>query len=134
MELTNCPDCGEIFVKNKFRDICEKCWKAEQAAYDIVSKYMRKRENRAATMLQVVEVTGVPEELILKFIKTGKLQVTNFPNLGYPCDKCGTIIREGRLCGSCVGEIKADLKIVEHEEQRKKELAKRSATFFTHRD
>lgn len=134
MELINCPDCGEIFVKNKFRDICEKCWKAEQAAYDTVSKYMRKRENRAATMLQVVEATGVPEELILKFIKTGKLQVTNFPNLGYPCDKCGTIIREGRLCGSCAGEIKADLKIVEHEEQRKKELAKRSATFFTHRD
>ncbi|RSD25206.1 TIGR03826 family flagellar region protein [Mesobacillus subterraneus] len=134
MELTNCPDCGEIFVKNKFRDICEKCWKAEQVAYDTVSKYMRKRENRAATMLQVVEATGVEEELILKFIKTGKLQITQFPNLGYPCDKCGTIIREGRICGTCAGKIKKELKVHEHEEQRKKELSKRTATFFTHRD
>ena len=82
MELTNCPDCGEIFVKNKFRDTCEKCWKAEQTAYDTVSKYMRKRENRAATILQVVEATGVSEVLILKFIKTGKFQLTQFPNFG----------------------------------------------------
>lgn len=134
MELTNCPDCGEIFVKNKFRDICEKCWKEEEKAYDIVSKYMRRRENRAATIIQVVEATGVSEEQILKFIKTNRLQLANFPNFGYPCDKCGTIIREGRLCTSCAGEIKADLKIYEKEEQRKKEVSKRTATFFTHRD
>lgn len=134
MELSNCPDCGEIYVKNKFRNVCEKCWREEEAAFDVVYKYMRKRENRAATLLQVVEATGVLEALILKFVKNGKLQVAQFPNLGYPCDKCGTVIRKGRLCDECAGEIKADLKIVEHEESRKKELAKRSATFFTHRD
>jgi flagellar operon protein (TIGR03826 family) len=134
LELVNCPDCGEIFVKNKFRDICDKCWKAEQNAYDTVSKFMKKRENRAATMLQVVEATGVPEKLILKFIKNGKLQIAQFPNLGYPCDKCGAIIRTGRLCESCAGKIKSDLQVHEHEELRKKEIANRTATFFTHRD
>lgn len=133
MDLSNCPNCDLLFVKNKFRDVCEKCWKEEEKAYDTVSKFMRKRENRAATILQVVEATGVSEDLILKFIKSGRFQLTHFPNFGYPCDKCGTIIREGRLCGSCAGELKADLRNVEHEEQRKKELAKR-ATFFTHRN
>jgi flagellar operon protein (TIGR03826 family) len=134
LELVNCPDCGEIFVKNKFRDTCEKCWKAEQNAYDTVSKFMKKRENRAATMLQVVEATGVSEKLILKFIKNGKLQTAQFPNLGYPCDKCGAIIRTGRLCESCAGAIKSELQVHEHEEQRKKEIAHGTATFFTHRD
>lgn len=134
MELSNCSNCGEIFVKNKFRDNCEKCWREEEKAYDTVSKFMRKRENRAATIIQVVEATGVSEELILKFIKSGRLQLTNFPNFGYPCDKCGAIIREGRLCGSCAGELKADLKIVEHEEQRKREIEKRTATFYTHKN
>ena len=134
MDLSNCPDCGELFIKNKFRNVCEKCWKEEEAAFDVVYKYMRKRENRAATLIQVVEATGVAEELILKFVKNGKLQIAQFPNLGYPCDKCGKVIRQGRLCEWCAGEIKADLKVVEHEEQRKKELAKRTATFFTHRD
>jgi flagellar operon protein (TIGR03826 family) len=133
LDLQNCPRCDAIYVKNKFRDVCEKCWKEEEKAYDLVSKFMRKRENRAATILQVVEATGVSEELILKFIKAGKFQLTQFPNLGYPCDKCGSIIREGRLCATCTSSLKADLKTVEYEEQRKKELAKR-ATFFTHRD
>nr|WP_246861245.1 TIGR03826 family flagellar region protein [Bacillus sp. REN3] len=132
--MTNCPQCGEIFVKNKFRDTCEKCWKAEQDAYDTVSKFIKKRENRTASILQVEEGTGVSEELILKFIKTGKLQIAQFPNLGYPCDKCGSIIRQGKLCSKCAGEIKADLKAHEHEETRKKEIANRTVTFFTHRD
>lgn len=133
MDLHNCPKCDSLYVKNKFRDVCEKCWKEEEQAYEVVSKFMRKRENRAATILQVVEATGISEDLILKFIKAGRFQLTQFPNFGYPCDKCGSIIREGRICSSCASELKADLKSVEYEEQRKKELEKR-ATFFTHRD
>jgi flagellar operon protein (TIGR03826 family) len=110
LDLQNCPKCDSLYVKNKFRDVCEKCWKEEEQAYDIVSRFMRKRENRAATILQVVEATGVSEDLILKFIKSGRFQLSQFPNFGYPCDKCGNIIREGRLCASCSKELKSDLK------------------------
>ncbi|MFT9598151.1 TIGR03826 family flagellar region protein [Mesobacillus sp.] len=134
MDLQNCPKCDSLYVKNKFRDVCEKCWKEEETAYDTVAKYMRKRENRAATVIQVVEATGVPEDLILKFIRAGRFQLTQFPNFGYPCDKCGTVIREGRLCASCAGELMADLRTVQKEEQRKKEMAEHHATFYTHKD
>lgn len=130
MDLSNCPECGEIYIKSKFRDVCEKCWREEEAAYDTVSKYMRKRENRAATMLQVVEATGIPEFLILKFIKTGKLQITQFPNLGYPCDKCGAIIRTGRLCVSCAGEIVNDLKEFERQEEFKQKVNSQKGTYL----
>lgn len=131
MDLSNCPECGEIFIKNKFRDICEKCWREEETAYDTVYKYMRKRENRAATMLQVVESTGVPEELILKFIRSGKLQIAQFPNLGYPCDKCGKIIRNGKLCEGCASEILDDLKDFEREEEFKQKVNTHKATYFS---
>lgn len=131
MDLSNCPECGEIYIKSKFRDVCEKCWREEEAAYDTVYKYMRKRENRAATMLQVVEATGVSEALILKFIKNGKLQITQFPNLGYPCDKCGKIIRTGKLCESCASEILNDLKNHEREEEFKQKISSHKATYFT---
>ena len=131
MDLSNCPECGEIYIKSKFRDVCEKCWREEEAAYDTVYKYMRKRENRAATMLQVVEATGVSEALILKFIKNGKLQIAQFPNLGYPCDKCGKIIRTGKLCESCASEILSDLKNLEREEEFKQKMSSHKATYFT---
>lgn len=131
-ELTNCPNCNEIFVKSHFRDVCEKCWKEEELAYEKVYKFIRKRENRAATMDQVVEATEVKEELLLKFVKTGRLKLTQFPNLGYPCDKCGAIIKEGKLCDDCTEDLRKELEIHTMEEDRRKEIEKREkhATYF----
>jgi flagellar operon protein (TIGR03826 family) len=133
MDLSNCPECGEIYIKSKFRDVCEKCWKAEEAAYDTVYKFMRKRENRTASMLQIVEATGVEEVLILKFIKSGKLQIVNFPNLGYPCDKCGTIIRNGRICDGCTAELRNNLMEYERDEAFKQNMNNPKGTYFTKR-
>jgi flagellar operon protein (TIGR03826 family) len=133
MDLSNCPECGEIYIKSKFRDVCEKCWRQEEAAYDTVYKFMRKRENRTASMLQIVEATGVVEVLILKFIKNGKLQIVNFPNLGYPCDKCGTMIRNGRLCEGCTAELRSDLKDFERDEAFKQNMNNPKGTYFTKR-
>lgn len=131
-ELSNCPKCNAIFVKNQFKDICDACYKEEERLYETVYKFIRKRENRTATMQQVIDATGVEEELILKFIKTGRLKLTQFPNLGYPCTKCGKTIREGKLCESCTGQLRKDLNIHKAEEERKKEIEERSkrGTYF----
>ncbi|MBA9026721.1 TIGR03826 family flagellar region protein [Peribacillus huizhouensis] len=125
MELTNCANCNKLFVKSKFRDVCDVCFKEEEAKFDIVYKYIRKAANRTATMQQVVDGTGVEEELLIKFVKKGRLRLSQFPNLGYPCEKCGTMIKEGRICGNCTNSIRADLAVVEKEEQRKREIAER---------
>lgn len=131
-ELTNCPNCGDIFVKNQFRDICQNCWKEEEKAYERVYQFIRKRENRTATMAQVVEATEIEEDLLLKFIRTGRLKLAQFPNLGYPCDKCGAFIREGKLCDKCTEEFRNDLSTHTMEEDRRKEIEKRErqATYF----
>lgn len=127
-ELSNCPKCGGLFVKNKFRDICQNCWKEEEEAYNAVYQFIRKRENRAATIHQVVDATGVDEDLILKFIKTGRLKLTQFPNLGYPCDRCGKIIQNGKICNSCAEKLRKELDIHTAEEERRKK--ENHATYF----
>ncbi|MBP2241975.1 flagellar operon protein (TIGR03826 family) [Cytobacillus eiseniae] len=131
-QLSNCPNCNEIFLKTKFREICQNCWKEEEKAYETVYQFIRKRENRAATMDQVVNATNVDEELILKFIKSGRLKLTQFPNLGYPCDKCGHIIRTGKLCDSCTEILKKELDIHHMEEERRVEIERREKqrTYF----
>ena len=108
-ELTNCPSCQALFVKNQFRDVCETCYKEEEAIFNEVYQYIRKRENRTATIIQVVEATGVDESLLMKFIKSGKLRIASNPNLGYACEHCGSIIREGRFCGGCRDDLRANL-------------------------
>ncbi len=124
-ELTNCPNCQTLFVKNQFRDVCESCYKKEEAIYNDVYQYIRKRENRTATMIQVVKATGVDESLLMKFIRTGKLRITSNPNLGYSCDHCGTLIREGRFCTDCMEELQADLLKHERDETLHKEIEER---------
>ncbi len=118
-ELSNCSKCGRLFVKLSTRDVCESCHQEEERQFERVYAFLRKRENRTATMAQVVEATGVEEKLIIKWIRAGRLQLVHFPNLGYPCDSCGAMIREGRLCAKCLGQLQADLRRAEGEKEKK---------------
>ncbi|WP_339171677.1 TIGR03826 family flagellar region protein [Anoxybacillus sp. FSL W8-1294] len=128
--LDNCPKCGSLFVRTQFRDVCEACYKEEEKLFEKVYAFIRKRENRTATMSQVVDATGVEEALIIKWIKKGWLQLVHFPNLGYPCEKCGATIREGRLCSSCISSIQKEMTKIQQEEERQKQ-AKHQTTYFT---
>nr|WP_309098557.1 TIGR03826 family flagellar region protein [Fredinandcohnia onubensis] len=121
-ELMNCPNCDSLFVKTNLRDVCEKCYKEEQIAFETVYTFIRKKENRTATIFETSEGTGVDEELIIKFIRTGRLRLAQFPNLGYPCQKCRTIIREGSLCDDCTKELRDELSSFEKEQERMREL------------
>jgi flagellar operon protein (TIGR03826 family) len=106
----------------KFRDVCDACYKEEEAQYDKVYAYIRKKINRTASMMQVVKETGVEETLIIKFVRTGKLRISQFPNLGIPCEKCGANINSGRLCGKCSDSLITDLQAFENEEKRLTEI------------
>ena len=131
-ELTNCPSCQALFVRNKFRDVCESCYKKEEELYTIVYNYIRKRENRTATIVEVVRATGVEELMLMKFIKSGKLRITSNPNLGYGCEYCGSLIREGRFCESCQDDLLADLAMHERDEYIHKQMKEheRQMTYY----
>ena len=81
----------------------------EEKMYEEVYRFLRRRENRAATIERIVEVTGVTESLLYKWVRKGRLQPALFPNLGYPCDKCGKLTSKGKLCNSCTEDIQNDL-------------------------
>jgi len=114
-ELANCPKCNGLFVQTQLRTVCDICFKEEEKAYETVYQFLRKRENRKAELDVVVEATGVSKELILKFIRQGRIMLSNFPNLGYPCEKCGKTIREERLCNDCKNDIHKQLNQIEQE-------------------
>ncbi|MFB5661007.1 TIGR03826 family flagellar region protein [Alteribacillus sp. HJP-4] len=118
--LENCPHCGDLFVKS-LRPVCNQCHTDMEKKFDEVYRFIRKRENRSASMAEVVEATDVTEEEIIRFIKEGRLRLNQFPNLAYPCDSCGASIREGRLCSSCKSSITGGLQAEAREKERKKQ-------------
>ena len=109
-ELKNCPSCNDFFNYTGMREVCNKCAMNEEKLYENVYRFLRKRENRAATIERIVEVTGVEESLLHKWVRKGKLQPAMFPNLGYPCDNCGKLTTQGKLCVNCVAELKSGLR------------------------
>lgn len=127
MDLLNCPNCGTLYIKNPVRDVCDQCFKAEEAAYDKVYKFLRIRENRAATIERVAVATEVEEALLHKWVRKGRLQTAQFPNMGYPCDKCGKIISKGKLCEGCATTFKQELGVFEMEQERQEEFHKGKA-------
>lgn len=131
--LDNCPRCGGLFVK-ALRPICNACHKEIDVMFQTVYTFIRKRDNRKATLQEVVEATGVDETYILQFIREGRIQLAQFPNLTYPCDVCGTMIREGKICGSCRTKMSEDMNKFKAQEEvaernRKNEKDKSHTTY-----
>ncbi|MCA1055291.1 hypothetical protein LCM10_09875 [Rossellomorea aquimaris] len=132
-EVTNCPRCNALFMQNKFRDVCETCFKEDEKMYETVYRFLKMRENRAATMETIINQTGVDEELLYKWVKKGRIQTKLFPNLGYPCDRCAKIITRGKLCEGCTDEIKQDLQLHDANSDWKKKMSNQGA-YYTMRD
>ncbi|GIO26436.1 TIGR03826 family flagellar region protein [Ornithinibacillus bavariensis] len=131
-DLANCSRCGKVFVKH-LRDVCQDCYKKEEADFQIVYAFLKQQKNREATLMEVVEATGVEETLITKFIKERRLRTSMFPKLGYPCEKCGSTIVTGKLCGNCANEIQQDLtmlKEIEKVNARNKEVESKKEIYY----
>lgn len=132
LELSNCDHCGEVFAKG-IRDICPSCHKLEEADFKTVYHFLMKRQNREATLPEIVEATGVEKDLIVKFIKQNRLRTSQFPMLAYDCEKCGADITKGRICEKCSSDINAEMASIEEVEQRKQQRETDDAekqTFF----
>lgn len=112
-ELRNCPMCDAFFNYTGLREVCHNCAQKEEDLYQVVYRFLRKRENRAATVDRIEEATGVDRELLYKWVRKGRLHPAMFPNLGYPCDQCGRITNKGKLCEKCTDDIKSGLRTFE---------------------
>ncbi|WP_100405462.1 TIGR03826 family flagellar region protein [Bacillus solitudinis] len=115
-DVANCPKCGTLFVK-ALRPICNSCFTEQEKNYEKVSTFMRKKQNRMASIRELHEKTEVPLEQIHQFVREGRLLAKSFPGLGYPCESCGELIQEGRICATCKGNITGGLEKLDRESQ-----------------
>ena len=98
MNVGNCPRCGKLFAKG-IRDVCPACLRDIDQEYQRCAEYLR--ENKGAIITELSDATGVSIRQITKFIREGRISIVNAPNLSYPCESCGTLIRDNHLCDEC---------------------------------
>ena len=132
-ELRNCPRCGTFFNYTGMREVCQKCAQSEEDLYQVVYRFLRKRENRAATVERIVEATGVDKDLLYNWVRKGRLQRALFPNFGYPCDNCGHLTISGKLCDRCLNDIRRDLSTFEAAKEFRENMAKSDKATY-HKD
>ncbi|SDX28252.1 TIGR03826 family flagellar region protein [Paenibacillus sp. CF384] len=102
MDLGNCPRCGKLYAKN-FRDVCPNCIKEIDNEYTLCSEYLRK--NKGATINELTDATKVSIKQITKFIREGRISLVGAPNLMYPCEMCGSLIRDNTKCEGCRAKL-----------------------------
>jgi hypothetical protein len=82
--------------------VCQKLDKE----YELCANYLR--EFKGAIITEVSDATGVSIKQITKFIREGRISIMNAPNMSYPCESCGTLVREHNLCDNCRQRIEKD--------------------------
>jgi hypothetical protein len=92
-----------MFSSRNGQLFCSKCRPNDDDDFRIVREYVYDHPN--STVRDVHEATEVPEELILKFLRQGRLTLKD-DGVGLECERCGTSISSGRFCDNCAYELK----------------------------
>ncbi|MBP2651810.1 MAG: YvyF: flagellar operon protein [Firmicutes bacterium] len=111
MKLANCNQCGAVYVENP-QGLCLNCLREEEEAEDKVAGFLREKDR--ASLEDIHQGTGVKYKIILRMLKRGR--ISSNAVIEYPCETCGSLISEGRICENCSNNITQQIK---HEEWRR---------------
>ena len=130
-QLANCRKCGKLFLRVK--EICVDCYKKQEEDYEKIVDYLR--EFPGSSIQELSEETGVSIGQIREFILAERLLSSNFTNLSYPCESCGTTIQTGKLCFNCMTTINQLAKQMEQDvaDRVKEKQGKSSGGYITRR-
>lgn len=109
MEIRNCVKCGRLFQYIGGPPICPKCKQKEEEDFQLVKNYIY--ENKNANMIEVSNETGVSTKLIERFIREGRLILSEDSQISLKCEKCGANIRTGRFCEACSRSLSNEMRM-----------------------
>ncbi|TWT27815.1 flagellar protein [Planomicrobium sp. CPCC 101110] len=123
--LKNCAICGKLFLK-VHTDHCLECYKKIEEEFELVNGFLKIEDNRLTTLEEVKKATGVSAKRLTEFIRDGRIFAGDYPNLGYPCNRCGKLIKRQILCNSCFDEFATDVNRVLKSEQLAESMGKKT--------
>ena len=101
-KMRNCSECGKVFVALNNSKICIDCREKEEEVVREIISFVR--DHPKTTVPVIVKELGVHDSLVRRLIREGRLFSASH-DLGYPCDKCGEPIQNGKYCDKCTKEM-----------------------------
>lgn len=106
-KMRNCAGCGKLFVALEGKKFCPDCREKEYKLEEEIVNYVR--DNPKSKVSEIVkDVPGATEKLIKRLIREGRFEQVGV-KMSYPCEKCGTPIVTGKLCGKCTEALRNEL-------------------------
>lgn len=107
-EVRNCKRCRKIFMYGSTGpQLCDACKRLEEEEFEKVRIFVRNFPG--ATAQEVSKETGVPTHLIYRFLKEGRLEVSESSPIALQCENCGARIKSGRFCITCSKRLANDM-------------------------
>jgi flagellar operon protein (TIGR03826 family) len=106
-EVRNCHKCRKIFMYSSGPQICDSCKRLEEEEFELVRSFLR--DFPGATVQEVSRETKVSTQLIYRFLKEGRLEVSESSALVLECESCGARIKSGRFCMNCTKKLANDM-------------------------
>ncbi|UJF31200.1 flagellar protein [Paenibacillus hexagrammi] len=114
LKVANCPRCGKVYQKN-LRNQCQDCSREMDMALSSSLQFLQK--NYKATSEQVSIETGVQLQQVHTWMKEGKLLLSDYPNLSYPCELCTQPIRKHKMCVDCLTLLNKEIRALQEQEK-----------------
>ncbi len=127
MAIANCKRCGRIYNRVR-RDICPSCIEEEDKIFLKVRDFLREHKN--AYMEDVIQGTEVDMDTLIQMIQDGRVILTDNPNMGYACERCGGMTRSGRFCPKCSKELANSLNAASAEMKSKAAEKRRNGGYY----
>lgn len=108
MDLRNCKSCGNIFNYVVGPIMCPACREALEEKFVTVRDYIR--EHPKVDIHEVSEACNVDVQLIKKWLREERLEITSETAMFLECERCGTSIKSGKYCDKCKYEVMTGLR------------------------
>lgn len=105
MQVRNCSQCGRLY-EVRIGSLCPQCFHSLQAKEEKVFQFLHEHGGQG-TLEEIASATGVPRSVVMAMLKRGWFQ-GEF-QVEYACERCGIMITDGLLCGTCNQIIRQEL-------------------------
>lgn len=103
MNVINCRSCGRMFNALASEKICASCARKLEDKFQQVRKYLE--EHPKAPLDDVAKDNEVSVKQIKQWVREERLVFSEDSMVGVECEKCGKMIRSGRFCDTCKGNL-----------------------------